>query len=104
MQGRLLSERFFNWTLPAGVAKPGQRRENSTIPMTVENAKLRTSSRRGSWVQIPPPAPVTTVLVITSFGNLSHHDNRVTQFANPVPSLTNFGCFGDTAHSKQGQE
>jgi len=25
----------------------------------LRNAKLRTSSRRGSWVQIPPPAPIT---------------------------------------------
>src|SRR5438132_13764781 len=26
----------------------------------LRNAKLRTSSRRGSWVQIPPPAPVAS--------------------------------------------
>ncbi len=42
----------------AGVAKTGQRRENSTALGQLRNAMLRTSSRRGSWVQIPPPAPI----------------------------------------------
>ena len=29
------------------------------LPSQVKGAGLRTLSRRGSWVQIPPPAPTT---------------------------------------------
>jgi|YelNatPaOPRAMG01_1025707.scaffolds.fasta_scaffold08795_7 hypothetical protein len=39
----------------AGVAKPGQRRSPEEKPLAKSFAERL--SRRGSWVQIPPPAP-----------------------------------------------
>ena len=53
---RIISQQFI-----AGVAKPGQRREIRRIVR--HDAQMLgyltgvTSSLRGSWVQIPPPAP-----------------------------------------------
>jgi|GEM_PF-5831633 len=52
---RIISQQFI-----AGVAKPGQRREIRRIcPARCSDVRIfdwATSSLRGPWVQIPPPA------------------------------------------------
>jgi hypothetical protein len=53
--------RTMSWQVVAGVAKPGQRRETRRLRLArssdvFEDIDWVTSSLRGSWVQIPPPA------------------------------------------------
>src|ERR1041384_4491345 len=53
--------RVMSWQVVAGVAKPGQRREIRRLRLArcsdvFEDIDWVTSSLRGSWVQIPPPA------------------------------------------------
>jgi hypothetical protein len=50
-----------SWQVVAGVAKPGQRRETRRLRLARSSDVFGdidwvTSSLRGSWVQIPPPA------------------------------------------------
>jgi hypothetical protein len=67
--------RVMSWQVTAGVAKPGQRRETRFIWLArcsdvSENIDWVTSSLRGSWVQIPPPA--STFKLLISVGKRVH--------------------------------
>ena len=67
--------RVMSWQVTAGVAKPGQRRETRFIWLArcsdvSENIDWVTSSLRGSWVQIPPPA--FTFRLLISVGKRVH--------------------------------
>jgi len=58
-----------SWQVTAGVAKPGQRRETRfTWPARCSDVSADidwvTSSLRGSWVQIPPPAFTFKLLIL----------------------------------------
>jgi hypothetical protein len=61
--------RVMSWQVIAGVAKPGQRRETRfTWPARCSDVSADidwvTSSLRGSWVQIPPPAFTFKLLIL----------------------------------------